>query len=132
MKAEYFPHYNHPKLGLPPGFVALMTMTPGECLGFLPDENGNCRLVQITKGSAISHLPTRIAQFPEQGRKSMQRRWLRSLRLEDADLPGSIEAELGISPRTWQGWEQGRPVPYFQAVRLAQMIWDQQRRSAIA
>jgi len=124
LKADSFPSHDYPDFGLPPGYVLVKSMqAESGGSGVLPDKKGNCLWVQVIKGSAADHNPTIWGELPDTERNVTQRLWLRWLR----KMNRGIESQLGISPRTWEGWEQGRPIPYFQAVRLAHRIWDKSR-----
>lgn len=130
-KEKPFPHHTHPKLIPPPGFVAVQTISPGLYRGVLPHEKGRCLWVEVEKGDKVTSdfkgKPTKTTQLPGLEGKNLQRDWLRSLRLQVLKDEQEVEAKLGIKPRTWEGWEQGRPIPYFQAVRLAIMLWERHR-----
>ena len=62
--------------------------------------------------------------------RPVQHDWLAMLRSapgQDLAAAFSWEACLAFadaSKRTWQGWEQGRKMPYFKAAALAYQLWQ--------
>lgn len=79
------------------------------------------------KGQQSHEMPAVWGELREDEAKATQRLWLRYLRLVDLKSAEGIEAEIGVSPRTWQGWEGGKAIPYFQAVRLSLIQWEKSR-----
>ena len=125
MKAKDFPHHKASPVAFPPGFLALAeTSFDKTLLGVIPDKNGNCKWVHAMKGQRTYLVDTVTVPIAQIERKATQRLWLRHLRLVQLKTAKGIETEIGVSPRTWQGWEGGKAMPYFRAAQLAFMVWE--------
>jgi hypothetical protein len=130
MKAKDFPHYTRSQF--PPGFLALArTSDDRSPRGVIPDKKGNCQWVQAIKGRQSHGEDTLCIELLEEDWKASQRLWLRHLRLVQLKTAKGIEAEIGVSPRTWQGWEGGKAIPYFRAARLALLTWENSRARSL-
>jgi hypothetical protein len=90
-------------------------------LSCLPDRRGRTWWFLTHGGGSWSELSA-----DEQ--RDAQCDWLQCLRLENHVPP----AAAGVSRRTWEGWEQGRPLPFAIALRLALGAWDDRRHPASA
>lgn len=132
MKAEIFPCERPSDWGFPPGFLAVkLTREKGSSCGVMPDEKGNCRWVRVMKGRQSDETPAAWGELWEKEAKATQRLWLRYLRLVDLKSAEGIEAEIGVSTKTWQGWEGGKAIPYFRAARLLLIQWEKSRAQPI-
>lgn len=108
------------RYSFPPGFIPLSRS--GES-GVLARTDGACEWVEMQKGQSalIERVPTRWFPIPETVRVDRQRKWLQRLRKECG--MEAVLAATGKSRRTWEGWEQGRTLPFHQAAVLAVLKW---------
>jgi hypothetical protein len=122
--------------GFPPGFVPLFSDNGG-IIGIMPEQDGKCKWVKAFKGSRRERLPTAYPQIPEskkqqdkdeyqENREAFQRVWLRSFRKTFGWQ--FITDTIGHSRRTWEGWEQGRHIPFHVMARLTTLKWNRERQ----
>ena len=138
----------------PPGFLPVAHDQKDGIIGLFPARDGKGEWVALQKGQGRieEHLDTIWGRLPENAPpgvptgaewkaipkdlmwsipvaaswKDVQRDWLQSMRIRahGAEFLQSI----GVSRRTWEGWEQGRPIPYFQASRIAFQFWEERKK----
>ncbi len=108
----------------PEGFIQLGEWdTDGKMpMGVIPDSKGLCQWVAVSLSRGFERAPV-IAPLHEKDAKSAQNRWL----MCPKGKKGQYAAAIGVSKRTWEGWEQGRPMPFFRASLLA-ILWEQEAK----
>lgn len=121
VKPQFSAHFNRNHRFYPPGFVPVKD---GELVtGILPAATGNCQWVTLLIGYSVSQ--TLWVSVEENTWQAVQKDWLYNARKRKHQA--TIPNEIGVSLRTWEGWEQGRFLPYHQAVRIALILWENGR-----
>lgn len=93
----------------------------------LPAKDGNCLWVLLSYGITVLPLASPI---DDPGWQIVQHDWLVMLRSAPRQefCPAFTWEQCleiaDVSKRTWQGWEQGRKIPYFKAAALAYQLWQ--------
>lgn len=112
----------------PPGFLPLATFHPRDVFdappvyGVVPDAGGGCEWrYSENRNSPLWETVPEHGEGPLMGRIEFQRHWLQFTRKELGWA--AVLATTGKSQRTWEGWEQGRSLPYHHAYFLALRLW---------